>query len=318
MRSVHGESSRVTTLEQSIERVAKRLERAGVAFGHGTDNAGDEAAALVLHALGLPMDGAGVDPTRVLAADEERAVETLTSKRIETGRPAAYLTGATTFAGLVFRADPRALVPRSPIAELIREGFGPWRRVDAIRDVLDLCTGGGCIAVATAVHWPHLAVDAADISGEALDLARENAADHNVTGRVSFIRSDLFEGLAGRRYDLIVTNPPYVSRAEYDALPVEYHHEPGQGLVAGRQGLDIVLRILADAPEHLNPGGCLICEVGHSRQPLEDLMPRTEFIWLAFAHGGEGVFLLEGDALADASREARDILARHAQSAEEG
>lgn len=306
----------MANLEETIEEVARRLERAGVSFGHGTDNARDEAAALALHALGLPMDGRGVDPSRELGETERRAVEDLAGRRITEGVPAAYLTGETTFAGLVFRADRRALVPRSPIAELIEEGFAPWVDIGSVERVLDLCTGGGCIAVATAVHWPHLSVDAADVSPGALELARENAALHDVSDRVTVLESDLFEALAGRRYDLILANPPYVGPTEYEALPREYHREPSLGLLADRDGLEVVLRLLAGAPEHLSRGGCLICEVGHSRESLEELMPQVPFTWIEFARGGEGVFLLEGEALAEASRSAAGLLDRPAASGE--
>lgn len=306
----------MTSLDQTIERIAARLERAGAEFGHGTDNARDEAAALAFHALGLPLDGRGVSPSMALDADQVRAVDDLATRRIEEGVPAAYLIGECRFAGLVFRADRRALVPRSPIAELIIDGFAPWVRIEAVNHVLDLCTGGGCIGIATAVHWPHIAVDAADVSPDALDLARENAALHDVGGRVSVIESDLFGALGGRRYDLIVTNPPYVGQAEYEALPAEYHREPKTGLVSGRDGLDLVLRLLADVPDHLADGGCLVCEVGHSREVLEALMPQIPFLWLEFVHGGEGVFLLEGRALTDASNRARQLLSRPAAAAE--
>lgn len=304
-------------LGETIERIAVRLEDAGVSFGHGTDNSRDEAAVLVLHALGLPLDGRGVDPARHLGEAEQQAVEDLVSRRIGEEVPAAYLTGRTTFAGLVFRVDRRALVPRSPIAELVADGFAPWVRIDDVHRVLDLCTGGGCIAVAMAVHWSHLSVDAADISPEALDLARENAALHDVADRVEVVESDLFARLAGRRYELIVANPPYVGRAEYDALPAEYHREPSPGLLAGREGLGIVLRLLAAAPDHLTGDGCLVCEVGHSRDALETLMPQVPFLWLEFTRGGEGVFLLEGPALAEASRRAGELLARRAAPMED-
>lgn len=296
-------------LLETIEAGARRLERAGAFYGHGTDNARDEAAALVLHALGLPPGGEGVDPGREVSGAERDAVEALLERRIREALPAAYLIGETTFAGLRMLADERALVPRSPIAELIVDGFEPWVPAGRLRRVLDLCTGGGCIAVATAVHLPGVAVDAADVSADALALARDNAARHDVLDRVRLVRSDLFDALAGERYDLIVSNPPYVARREYESLPAEYHREPELGLLAGETGLDLVLRILAAAPDHLAAGGRLICEVGSAAQALEKALPGTGFVWLEFQHGGEGVFLLEENALADASREARALLA---------
>lgn len=307
----------MANLKKTLESTAQRLERAGLSFGHGTDNARDEAAALVLHALGLPLDGRGAEATRELTREEEQAVDELVDRRIREGVPAAYLIGRGTFAGLVFRVDRRALVPRSPIGELIPEGFAPWVRIDAATRVLDLCTGGGCIAVATAVHWPHLTVDAVDVSPDALQLARENAALHDVSDRVTAIESDLFDRLAGRQYELIVANPPYVGQAEYEALPAEFHREPPLGLQAGPDGLDIVLRLLADAPGYLTRDGCLICEVGHSREVLEANMPQIPFLWLEFAHGGEGVFLLEGTALDQAARQARAMLSEHPTPSED-
>lgn len=310
MRSRPSDLSGPVNLGDTIERIASRLENAGLSFGHGTDNARDEAVDLALHALGLPLDGQGVDLARQLNEAEQQAVQDLVSRRIAEEVPAAYLTGRTTFAGLVFRVDRRALVPRSPIAELVADGFAPWVRIDDVNHVLDLCTGGGCIAVAMAVHWSHLSVDAADISPEALELARENAALHDVADRVEVFESDLFARLAGRRYELIVANPPYVGQAEYDALPAEYHREPSAGLLAGMEGLGLVLHLLAGAPDHLTGDGCLVCEVGHSRDALETLMPQIPFLWLEFTRGGEGVFLLEGPALTDASRRAGELLAR--------
>lgn len=299
----------MSTLLDIIETSAARLEGAGVSFGHGTDNARDEAAALVLHALELPPDGAGVDPGRRLTGEEERAVRALVERRVRESVPLPYLTGQTTFAGLRFRVDDRALVPRSPIAELIVERFEPWVRADDLRHVLDLCTGGGCMAVAMAAHLPGTEVDAVDLSDEALALAAENVRLHEMGKRVNLIRSDLYGELEGRRYDLIVSNPPYVGRREYDRLPDEYHREPLVGLLAGRAGLELILRVLAGAPAHLTPHGVLIGEVGNSRAALEAALPGVTFTWLDFRRGGEGVFLLEDDALREAAESARRVLA---------
>lgn len=296
----------LTLLEDIIAAYAERLDRAGLSFGHGTDNARDEAVALALHALDLPPDGDGVDASRELSAEETRAVSRLMERRIREAVPAAYLIGETGFAGLRFRSDPRALVPRSPIAELIVDRFEPWLDPGNLRRVLDLCTGGGCIGVATAVHLPHVQVDAADLSEDALALAGENVALHAVGDRVRLVRSDLFANLAGERYDLIVANPPYVGRPEYDTLPLEYRHEPAFGLAAGETGLELALRVLAEAPEHLSAQGKLICEVGNSAEALEAALPEGGFIWLEFQRGGHGVFLLEGESLARAAAAARE------------
>lgn len=299
----------LATLLETVESNAERLERACLAFGHGTDNARDEAAALVLHALGLPPDGAGADLQRELSMEEERAVRRLVERRIREALPAPYLTGRTSFAGLAFRVDRRALVPRSPIAELITQGFEPWVRSDHLHRVLDLCTGGGCIAVATAVHLPGVRVDATDLSAEALDLARENVELHEVEDRVRLLQSDLFEAMQGERYDLVVSNPPYVGREEYESLPAEYRSEPDLALRGGDTGLDLVLRIVAEAPEHLEPGGVLLCEVGNSRAVLQESLPGIPFTWLEFRDGGHGVFLLEGDDLPRAAAAAREVMA---------
>jgi len=280
------------SIAEWIERVSERFARAGLHFGHGTDNADDEAAWLVLHAAGLPLDGAGVDGARPVSPEVGRRIEALAQARCTTRKPLAYLTGRAYFAGLEFEVDERVLVPRSPIAELIREGFRPWIDPERVKSVLDLCTGSGCIAVATAVCLPAAQVTASDISAEALAVAARNVRRHGVGERVETVRSDLFEGLAGRRFDLIVANPPYVPEAGLSGLPAEYRAEPGLGLASGADGLDAVLQILLDAPRHLGEDGTLICEVGESEQRLAERLPQAPFLWLEFEHGGSGVFLL--------------------------
>jgi ribosomal protein L3 glutamine methyltransferase len=210
----------------------------------------------------------------------------------------AYLVGEAWFAGMPFKSDRRALVPRSPIAELIEGGFSPWLDGQDVRRALDLCTGSGCIGIAMAAHQPDWQVDIADISDDALALARENIALHQLDRRVRAVRSDLFAGLQGECYDLIVSNPPYVTDAEYASLPGEYAHEPRLGLVAGADGLDIALRILRDAPDHLTEGGLLIVEVGESERALAALLPEVPFVWIEFKDGPMGVFALERHDLA--------------------
>jgi ribosomal protein L3 glutamine methyltransferase len=217
----------------------------------------------------------------------------LIERRIAERVPTAYLVGEAWFAGLKFKSDARALVPRSPIAELIESGFSPWLDDRHIERALDLCTGSGCIGIAMAVHHSDWRVDIADISADALALARENIAFQHVEDRVEAIQSDLFEGLAGRRYDLIVSNPPYVTEGEYAALPGEYAHEPRLGLAAGADGLDICLRILAEAPEYLAEDGLLIVEVGESERALVALLPQVPFVWIEFKVGPMGVFAIE-------------------------
>ena len=295
--------TRERSISEWIEWVRARFLRAGLHYGHGTDNAHDEAAWLVLHAAGIEPGDRSVDAGRRLAARTGRKIEALADARCETRKPLAYLTGSAFFAGLEFDVDEHVLVPRSPIAELVRERFEPWLDPSRARTVLDLCTGSGCIAVATAVYLEAVRVTASDISPSALAVAARNVRRHGVEDRVELVRSDLFEALAGRRFDLIVANPPYVPAAGVADLPAEYRAEPGLGLASGADGLDAVLQILLDAPRHLGEDGLLICEVGESEQRLAERLPQAPFLWLEFAYGGSGVFLLaraELEALAPA------------------
>ena len=285
------------TVADLIRHGAVLFERAGLVYGHGTDNPVDDAAALVFHALGLEHaqaeaaygthpDAAGV--ARVLALLEER---------VERRVPAAYLMGRMWFAGLEFEVDPRVIVPRSPFAELIRAGFAPWIDASRVRRILDIGTGSGCIAIACAAALPHASVDAVDISQHALEVARRNVARHGVGDRVRLFQGDVYQPLGDARYDLIVSNPPYVSEAEMTALPPEYLHEPDLALRAGTDGLDVVRRILAGLPGHLEPDGALFVEVGDSEERMQAAFPDLPLTWLEFEHGGGGVFLLRGSDL---------------------
>jgi ribosomal protein L3 glutamine methyltransferase len=286
-------TEQLSTIVDLIRYAASRFNAAGLTFGHSHDNAIDEATHLVLSSLHLPPDLPPAYAGARVTGDEKVRVLTLIERRVETREPVAYLVGEAWFAGMPFKSDPRALVPRSPIAELIEGGFSPWLDGRNIERALDLCTGSGCIGIAMVAHNPHWRVDIADVSEDALALARENVALHQLEDRVRTIRSDLFEGLRGGRYDLIVSNPPYVTDAEYAALPGEYAHEPKSGLTAGADGLDIALRILRDAPEHLTDEGLLIVEVGMSERALTALLPEVPFVWIEFKVGPMGVFALE-------------------------
>ncbi len=278
---------------------ASRFNEAGLFFGHGTDNALDEALALVLHALHLRHDiPADYLDARITAA-ESAAVAELFAQRLDRRIPAAYLIGEARFAGLDFDVDENVLIPRSPIAELIEEGFAPWLDPDQVSSVLDLCCGSGCIGIACAYAFPLALVDLADISPAALDVATRNIERHDLESRVRALRADVYEGLDGERYDLIVSNPPYVSSAEMQGLPDEYRHEPELGLEAGDDGMDVVARILAGGAEYLSPGGIMVVEVGFSADLLIGRYPDVPFLWLDFQRGGDGVFLLTAEQLDD-------------------
>ena len=285
-------SLELQTIIDLIRYGASRLNAAGLTFGHSYDNALDEATQLTLHALHLPHDLPPAYGNARITEAEKEDVLALFLRRIEERIPACYLTGEAWFAGLSFKSDARALVPRSPIAELIESGFQPWLGDREVRRALDLCTGSGCIAIAMAHYNPDWHVDGVDISDDALALSHENEQRLHVEN-VRFVKSDLFAGLGGQRYDLIVTNPPYVTNDETDALPREYAHEPELGLRAGDDGLDLCLRILRDAPLHLSEDGLLICEVGESERALVKLLPDLPLAWVEFKVGQMGIFVAE-------------------------
>jgi ribosomal protein L3 glutamine methyltransferase len=276
-----------------IRYAASRFSAAGLTFGHSHDNPIDEATHLVLACLHLPPDIPPAYGAGKLTAEERARVLALIERRVAERLPVAYLVGEAWFAGLKFKSDRRALVPRSPIAELIENGFAPWLDQRPVGRALDLCTGSGCIGIAMAEYNPEWQVDIVDISDEALALAGENIRFQHVEERVEAIKSDLFEGVAGRVYDLIVSNPPYVTEDEYAALPGEYSHEPKLGLTSGLDGLDICLRILNQAADHLSEEGLLIVEVGESERALVELLPEVPFVWIEFKVGQMGIFALE-------------------------
>ncbi|MDX1454507.1 MAG: 50S ribosomal protein L3 N(5)-glutamine methyltransferase [Gammaproteobacteria bacterium] len=276
---------------------ARCFESSDIFYGHGTDNPLDEAVALVMHVLELPFGCPDELLDKRISSAEKARIHELASRRIEHREPLAYLLGEAWFAGLRFKADARALVPRSPIAELVEQGYEPWVDAESVTAVLDLCTGGGSIAIATALALPQAEVDAVDLSAEALALAAENVALHEVGQRVTLFEGDLFAPLRRKRYDIIVSNPPYVDAEDMAALPAEFRREPELGLAAGDDGLDIVHRILAEAPRYLADEGILIVEVGNSAPALEATYPQVEFTWLDFERGGDGIFLLTSDQL---------------------
>ena len=287
------------TVADLIRRIAFDFKAAGLIYGHGTDGPLDEAAWLVFAHLGLSHDEAASGYSEIVDPPDVDALLALAHKRIYGRVPIAYLVNQAWFAGLEFYVDERVLVPRSPLAELIQDRFEPWVTASSVKRIADLGTGSGCIAIALAKAFPEAKVDAIDISGDALDVAAINVARHDVGDRLALIQSDFFDALGSVRYDLIVSNPPYVDKAGMDALPGEFRHEPELGLAAGVDGLDSVNVILQHASRFLSDNGILVCEVGNSRAALEKRYPGVAFIWLAFEHGGHGVFLLTKNDLKD-------------------
>lgn len=293
------ETSPLLTVLDFIRWGASRFKAEKLYFGHGTNNALDEAASLVFYALHLPYDLPTSYLNATLTLNEREAVLTLLCRRIEERKPAAYLTNEALFSGLLFYVDERTLVPRSPIAELIENTFSPWCSPDSVDRILDIGTGSGCIAIASAYHFPYAQVDAVDRSEDALAVAKVNVATHEMEDRVQLIHSDLFAELDSQKYDLIISNPPYVSDSEWRSLPDEYLTEPKLGFHGGTSGLDIVHRILNLAAEHLTEQGVLVVEVGRSAETLQQAYPDVAFLWLDFERGGDGVFLLTVEQLVE-------------------
>lgn len=292
----------ITTLNSIRDYIrwgASRFAEHGVFLGHGTVTPLDEAAAIVLHTLHQPYDLADTYLDSVLTLPERQAVLSLIERRIRERKPSAYLTNEAIFAGLAFYVDERVLVPRSPIAELIAERFEPWVDEDQVFNILDLCTGSACIAIACAYAFPDAQVDAVELSEDALAVANINIDKHDMAGQVELYQSDLFADLPPKPYDIIVSNPPYVAISEWESLPPEFHAEPEMGFTGGDSGLDLVLRILVDAKDYLAEQGILIVEVGSSAETLQNMFPGVPFHWLEFERGGDGVFLLTAEQVND-------------------
>ncbi|MDP2243263.1 50S ribosomal protein L3 N(5)-glutamine methyltransferase [Pseudomonas sp.] len=283
--------TRLRTLRDYIRWAVSCFNREELFFGHGSDNAWDEARQLVLGAVHLPWEIADSYLDCRLEDDEHAHLCALLKRRIEERVPTAYLLGEAWFCGLPFIVDERVLIPRSPIAELIEQHFQPWLPYEPAR-ILDLCSGSGCIGIACAYEFPEAEVVLADLSYPALEVANQNIERHQLDERVYTVQGDGFDGLPGQRFDLIVSNPPYVDAEDFADMPAEYQHEPALGLACGEDGLNLVRRMLAEAADHLNEKGLLIVEVGNSQVHVSDLYPEVDFTWLEFERGGHGVFLL--------------------------
>jgi ribosomal protein L3 glutamine methyltransferase len=287
---------RLRTIRDLLRFAVSRFNAAGLTFGHGSDNAYDEAAYLILHALHLPPDQLDPFLDAALTAKEIETAIDLLRRRVEDRVPAAYLTREAWLGDYRFYVDERVIVPRSHIASLLHDGLSPWvADRDGVRHVLDLCTGSGCLAILAAHAFSSARVDAVDLSAEALEVARRNVDDHGLEDRVRLVHGDLFSGVAPARYDVVLSNPPYVTASAMNALPPEYRAEPVMALAGGEDGLDLVRRIIEQAPSRLADQGLLVVEIGDNREALEAAFPRLSFTWPSLPAGGERVFLLSAE-----------------------
>ena len=301
-------STTLSSIRDYIRWSASRFTAEKLFFGHGTATALDEACALVLYSLNQPYNLSADYFSATLTMSERLKVIDIIERRIEERIPAAYLTHEAIFAGLSFYVDDRVLVPRSPMAELIEDCFSPWVDVEQVDNILDLCTGSGCIAIACAYGFPDANIDAVDLSAEALAVAKINHDKHDLQGQLQLIESDLFDKVADKKYDLIVSNPPYVAISEWQQLPSEYHAEPEMGFTGGESGLDLVFKILAESADYLTETGVLFVEVGSSAETLQKTFPNVPFYWLEFERGGDGVFMLSYQQLKECAEEFKAVL----------
>lgn len=294
----HGPLAELVTVRDWLRYAVTRFNRAGIACGHGVADTFDEAVWLILGTLALPLDRLEPFLDACIPGDERLALLEAIEQRADERIPTAYILGEAWLGDFRFTVDPRVIVPRSFFAELLEDGLSPWiEDADAVGSALDLCTGSGCLAILMAHVFPNAAITAADLSADALEVAQQNITDYGLEAQITLVRSDVFSALQGQRYDLILSNPPYVTAASMDALPPEYLHEPRMALASGEDGLDVVRRLLAEAADHLNPGGVLAVEVGHNRDIVEEAFPNLPFNWLSTAGGDDMVFLLRREDL---------------------
>ncbi len=279
------------TIQDLIRWAFTQFSASDIYYGHGTDNPWDEAVALVFQLLSLPSDTPDIIWQSRLTPTEKTLITTSVARRINEKVPVAYLTNKAYFCDSEYYVDERVLVPRSPIGELIENYFSPWVNAENVINILDLCTGSGCIAIACGQYFPDAIVDGGDISADAIAVAEINRTNHQMDN-VAFYQSDLFENIPNKKYDIIVSNPPYVDEEDFNEIPQEYLAEPKLGLVSGNDGLDLTRKIISKAKNYLKEEGILIVEVGNSAAALEEAYPEVEFIWLEFQRGGHGVFLL--------------------------
>ncbi|MFU2488919.1 50S ribosomal protein L3 N(5)-glutamine methyltransferase [Thauera sp. WH-1] len=294
----HGPLAELVTVRDWLRYAVTRFNRAGIACGHGVADTFDEAVWLILGTLALPLDRLEPFLDACIPGGERVALLEAIEQRADERIPTAYILGEAWLGDFRFTVDSRVIVPRSFFAELLEDGLAPWiEDADAVGSALDLCTGSGCLAILMAQVFPNAAITAADLSADALEVAQQNITDYGLEDQIRLVRSDVFSALQGQRYDLILSNPPYVTAASMDALPAEYLHEPRMALASGEDGLDVVRRLLAEAADHLNPGGVLAVEVGHNREIVEEAFPNLPFNWLSTAGGDDMVFLLRREDL---------------------